>query len=280
MRETGKENANVDAEANRTRNDRRAAAPGVQTMSGKNQRLYMPFRFDWVEQLAFIRPERLPEFLRAMCDYGRGGTAPEFAEPIEQAIWIGIERDIKYYRERYERSRENGQKGGRPARSRENPDEPTGNPDEPTGNKKKEEEKEEEKKEKKEKKEREISAPVIPEAADSGDDRAAEEGGTEKHEKVFFDYDGDSRIHGITPEQIGRWREQFPALDLEAELKAASAWLDGNRKNRKTDLRRFLTNWLIRTQEKARSDARGRPRDFELGVLQEKRRVWSASERG
>ena len=275
MRETGKEkaNANVDVEE-----------PEVQTMSGENRRLYMPFRFDWVEQLAFVRPERLPEFLRAMCDYGRGGTAPEFAEPIEQAIWIGIERDIKYYRERYERSRENGRKGGRPARSRENPDEPTGNPDEPTGNKKKEEEKEEEKKEekkeKKEKKEREISAPVIPEAADSGDDRAAEEGGAKKHEKVFFDYDGDSRIHGITPEQIGRWHEQFPALDLEAELKAASAWLDGNRKNRKTDLRRFLTNWLIRTREKARSDARGGPRDFDLGVLPEKRRVWSATERG
>ena len=139
-------------------------------MSGKNQRLYMPFRFDWVEQLAFVRPERLPGFLRAMCDYGRGGTAPEFAEPIEQAIWIGIERDIKYYRERYEHSRENGQKGGRPARSRENPDEPErtdGNPNEPTGNKKKKEEEEE----KKEKKEREVSAPVLPQAADPGDDR-------------------------------------------------------------------------------------------------------------
>lgn len=252
-------------------------------MSGKPQRLYMPFRFDWIEQLAFIRPERLPAFLRAICDYGRDGTVPEFAEPIEQALWIGIARDINYYRERYERNRENGRKGGRPAKTQENPDEPEqigGNPNEPTGNPKKKKEKEEEKKEKEEKKEREISAPVLPQAADPGGDPAAEAGGGKKHEQLFFDYDGDSRIHGITPEQIGRWHEQFPGLDVEAELKAASAWLDGNRKNRKTDLRRFLTNWLIRTQERARSGPGGSSSDFDLGVLPEKRRVWSDRERG
>ena len=86
------------------------------------------------------------------------------------------------------------------------------------------------------------------------DDASAADGGgvkQQKPEKIFFDYEGDARIHGITAEQIARWREQFPALDIEAELKAASAWLDGNRKNRKTDIRRFLTNWLIRHQDKA-----------------------------
>ena len=246
-------------------------------MNGKNQRLYMPFRFDWIEQLAFIRPERLPAFLRAIGDYGRDGTVPEFTEPIEQALWIGIARDINYYRERYERNRENGRKGGRPAKSRENPDEP----EQTGGNPKKKKEKEEEKKEKKEKKEREISAPVPPQAADPGDGPAADGGGAKKkHEQLFFDYDGDSRIHGITAEQIGRWHEQFPALEIEAELKAASAWLDGNRKNRKTDLRRFLTNWLIRTQERARPGSGGGQNDFDLGLLAEKHRVWSATERG
>lgn len=265
---TGKENADVDVEV-----------PEVQTMSGKNQRLYMPFRFDWVEQLAFIRPERLPGFLRAICDYSRDGTVPEFAEPLEQAIWIGISRDIKYYRERYERSRENGQKGGRPAKTQENPNEPAQtdrNPTEPTGNPKKKKEKEE----KKEKKKKEESAPVPPSVTAPGGGQAAEAGGTKQNEQLFFDYDGDSRIHGITPERIGRWREQFPGLDVEAELNAASAWLDGNRKNRKTDLRRFLTNWLIRTQERARLDPGGGPRDFDLGVIPEKRRVWGEHERG
>ena len=43
----------------------------------------------------------------------------------------------------------------------------------------------------------------------------------------------------------------YPALDIEAELKKASAWLDGNRKNRKTDLKRFIVNWFNKAQDRA-----------------------------
>lgn len=68
---------------------------------------------------------------------------------------------------------------------------------------------------------------------------------------LFFDYEGDSRIHGVTPELLSYWREMYPAIDVEAELKAASAWLDANRKNRKTDIKRFVVNWLKRTQDRA-----------------------------
>ena len=39
---------------------------------------------------------------------------------------------------------------------------------------------------------------------------------------LFFDYEGDSRIHGVTPELLAYWREMYPALDIEAELKKAS----------------------------------------------------------
>lgn len=81
-----------------------------------------------------------------------------------------------------------------------------------------------------------------------------------KGKKIFFDYDGDGKIHGITSEQLERWREMFPALDVNAELRAASAWLDGNRKNRKTDVRRFLTNWLIRHQDSAKPASTIAPR--------------------
>ena len=70
--------------------------------------------------------------------------------------------------------------------------------------------------------------------------------------KIYFDYEGDAKIHGITYKQLARWKEQCPAIDVEAEIKSASVWLDGNRKNRKTDVRRFLTNWLIRKQDQAR----------------------------
>ena len=70
-------------------------------------------------------------------------------------------------------------------------------------------------------------------------------------ERLFFDYDGDRKIHGITTEQLSYWREMYPALDVESELKKASAWLDGNRKNRKVDLMRFIVNWLNKAQDRA-----------------------------
>ena len=70
--------------------------------------------------------------------------------------------------------------------------------------------------------------------------------------RITFDYEGDCRLHGITPEQMTLWQENFPAIDVEAELKVAAAWLDANRKNRKKEIKRFLTNWLSRTQERAR----------------------------
>ena len=75
--------------------------------------------------------------------------------------------------------------------------------------------------------------------------------GTPAAEKIFFDYSGDAKIHGITPAQLALWKENFPAIDVETELKAASAWLDANRKNRKTDVKRFLVNWLKRQQDRA-----------------------------
>lgn len=68
---------------------------------------------------------------------------------------------------------------------------------------------------------------------------------------LFFDYEGDCRLHGVTPELLAYWREMYPAIDVEAELKAASAWLDANRKNRKSDVKRFVVNWLKRTQDRA-----------------------------
>jgi len=71
------------------------------------------------------------------------------------------------------------------------------------------------------------------------------------YSKIYFSYDGDAKIHGITPELLAYWSETYPAIDVEAELKAASAWLDANRKNRKTDVKRFLVNWLKRTQDRA-----------------------------
>lgn len=69
--------------------------------------------------------------------------------------------------------------------------------------------------------------------------------------KVYFSYDGDGKVHGITPELLEYWTTMYPAISVDGELRKASAWLDANRKNRKTDVKRFLANWLSRAQDRA-----------------------------
>jgi len=85
---------------------------------------------------------------------------------------------------------------------------------------------------------------------------------TTKKEKIFFDYEGDARLHGITQEQIDYWQERCPALDVEDEIKKAELWLDSNRKNRKSDVKRFLSNWLSRAQDRARANNKTQQKDY------------------
>lgn len=57
---------------------------------------------------------------------------------------------------------------------------------------------------------------------------------------------------GIEETDRALWRKAYPALDLEAQLFAAAGWARANPKNSKGNWRRFLTNWLSRSQERAR----------------------------
>lgn len=70
--------------------------------------------------------------------------------------------------------------------------------------------------------------------------------------KIFFDYEGDCTIHGIDQATYAFWSEMYPALDLQDELNKAGSWLDANRKNRKSDIKKFLVNWLNRAQDRAK----------------------------
>jgi hypothetical protein len=47
------------------------------------------------------------------------------------------------------------------------------------------------------------------------------------------------------------WALAYPAVDLDAELAKARAWVLANPKNRKSNWRRFLANWFGRVQDKA-----------------------------
>ena len=77
-------------------------------------------------------------------------------------------------------------------------------------------------------------------------------------EKIFFDYDGDRRLHGITKDQLAMWKGIYDALNVEEELRKASAWLDANK--RKIDIKKFLVNWLNKAQDHARTVGTEKPK--------------------
>ena len=78
----------------------------------------------------------------------------------------------------------------------------------------------------------------------------------------------------ITSEDVCRWQEGYPALDVMQELREMRAWLEANPKNKKTrgGIRRFVVGWLSREQDGARSSparqsARGRTALTGSGML-------------
>lgn len=57
----------------------------------------------------------------------------------------------------------------------------------------------------------------------------------------------------VTINYLNSLRQLYPAVDVEQEFRKMYAWLDSNPKNRKTErgIKRFITGWLGRAQDKA-----------------------------
>ena len=62
-----------------------------------------------------------------------------------------------------------------------------------------------------------------------------------------------NQFYKIYTDDVSHYQEQFPAVDVEQEIRNAIAWTEANPKNRKKQGKRFLTNWLLRKQERARA---------------------------
>jgi|GEM_PF-1873881 len=74
----------------------------------------------------------------------------------------------------------------------------------------------------------------------------------------------DGATHSVTTAERDRLAGQFPAVDVDAELRKMEAWCDANSTRRKTrrGIRRFVANWLARAQDRGGSPmARTDPRD-------------------
>jgi len=58
---------------------------------------------------------------------------------------------------------------------------------------------------------------------------------------------------GVNKEDILMWKKAYPACDILLCLRQMREWLLSNPSKRKKNYRRFITNWLTRTQEKGGS---------------------------
>lgn len=66
------------------------------------------------------------------------------------------------------------------------------------------------------------------------------------NDKSFFD---------VTNEDVARWKELYPAVDVMQELRKMAGWCESNPSKRKTrrGIKAFITSWLGRTQDQGGS---------------------------
>ena len=55
----------------------------------------------------------------------------------------------------------------------------------------------------------------------------------------------------VLSEHIKTFSEAYPGINLDQETAKAQAWLESNPQNKKSNLKRYLNNWLNRAQENA-----------------------------
>jgi len=83
-----------------------------------------------------------------------------------------------------------------------------------------------------------------------------------KSSKVGFDYATGKFTNLAGTQYLDIWADAYPAINLIQEIKKAAAWLLSNPKNRKTDLPRFLNNWLQKAQNQTPGQGGGPARPF------------------
>lgn len=86
--------------------------------------------------------------------------------------------------------------------------------------------------------------------ADGDESPSADDPPATKKPKPYFDYDAKQFVN-LDGDLITAWADAYPAVDVRAEIAKAKVWLISNPKNRKSDIPKFLNNWLNRAQDNA-----------------------------
>lgn len=73
-----------------------------------------------------------------------------------------------------------------------------------------------------------------------------------KEKEIFFDFKK-RKFLNMTIEDKAGWLDAYQACDINQELSKMREWLLANPSKKKKNYRRFITNWLTRTQDKGGS---------------------------
>jgi hypothetical protein len=95
--------------------------------------------------------------------------------------------------------------------------------------------------------------------------------------KISYSFEK-KKWENISLEDLKGWKEAYPAVNIELELKAMGEWLLSNPLKKKTNYRRFIVNWLKREQDKG-GTIRGEKSKFESFEERRKREIKEDYER-
>ena len=79
----------------------------------------------------------------------------------------------------------------------------------------------------------------------------------EREKKIVFDANSRRWLH-VSAKDKKAWAAAYPACDVDVELARAGEWIIANpAKGRKSNYRRFIVNWLARTQDRGGTSRNG-----------------------
>jgi hypothetical protein len=91
---------------------------------------------------------------------------------------------------------------------------------------------------------------------------------------LVFPCRGEPSNWGLTAEQVEKWKQLYPGLDVLAECRKALAWVEANGSKTAGGMTRFLVKWLNRaTNSSGSSKPRPEPKTFRQVDADAKRRM-------
>ena len=76
-----------------------------------------------------------------------------------------------------------------------------------------------------------------------------------KERKIFFNKTT-FKFENIPKEKLNKWKEAFPLINIEVEIKKMEAWLAANPKRKKVNYERFIVNWLSRATKGGKTNGK------------------------